>query len=787
MKQRNASRPLPPDVREEFLAHVTVTLGLIFPDGTDFVVSDEISRATPNNDKNVGKFWYRIFESPTWSAVYGHWPSGDETQRWNSDLRGNLTDAQAEEIRQQAKQVRRQRAAELQRLSFERRQEVAAEWEQGKPITDAFGYFKKKGIAGPLPDELRLVKHSFPRPHNNPFTGTVSERRKDDEDALMVPLHKLGSSEIAGAEYIAADGKKDYAYGLSPSGLVYTFGTHANGQPVYICEGIATAWDVARLSGSVALRAGSCGNLKAVKKAACAHYGSAAPIIVCAERGNGFAQGVEAAATLGGVYCTPPFADDDEGSDFNDYRLLYGDEATREALQIFVQPIDAPAVGSQDAATRAFIEEINEDYFVGINWGSGTRIGRTNPDGTHYSILETDLKLALANRRSPGLSNKKAHAYWLDHASRRQYENVAYAPPGTGRIPPLDPVHDLNLWTGFAVKPNPDGKWDLMKRHMLDNICSGEKRVYEYLIRLIAYQVQYPGRACGVATMLRGVQGCGKSTLLDALLHLFGPHGLSINRTDQLIGSFSGHLEHKSLIVGNEVGWANDHEFNDSIKSLITDARIPIHPKGRALYHVPNTLNFWFTTNREHAVKIGGDNRRMFVLEVRDPWANLFGDSKDNARRKYFSPLRKQYYEEGGDGAMLHECLNLDLTGFNPGAFPRTRAAAEQVEMSMSSVDRYLLQLFRDGDWQPGQPWKDGQRVDKALLYAAYLRYAESQRDRYPAINVVFWKRWREVTGDSAKEYRPRNDKAGERRKEIALPCLKDVRMRAAVVLGVSV
>ncbi len=81
----------------------------------------------------------------------------------------------------------------------------------------------------------------------------------------------------------------------------------------------------------------------------------------------------------------------------------------------------------------------------------------------------------------------------------------------------------LNLWRGFGVEPKP-GEWPLLRRHILDVLCSGNKEHARYMARWIAWGVQNPIKQSEVALVLGGDKGTGKGKFLRLLCRLFGTH-----------------------------------------------------------------------------------------------------------------------------------------------------------------------------------------------------------------------------------------------------------------------
>ena len=281
----------------------------------------------------------------------------------------------------------------------------------------------------------------------------------------------------------------------------------------------------AQTPGSV--RCGSAGFMKAVARDLRDLYGDHAKIVFCAERGSGFAQASEAATDVCGTICTPPFAEADVGSDFNDFCHGYGMEATRDALAETTQPGSLPSVETS-SAVRSLVEDINRSYFVADRYGNETTICRE--DGKKFfPVTERSFRLAVA-RRTPGIKGSPSHI-WLTHPQRRQVGRVAYDPEWKQLG-----INDRNIWTGFTVEPSP-GSCERFDALLLDGIAGGDKRVATYIKKWMATIVQHPGRPCGVALVLTGAEGTGKGTLFKPLLRLFGPHGMQLHRTDRTCGS----------------------------------------------------------------------------------------------------------------------------------------------------------------------------------------------------------------------------------------------------------
>ena len=108
--------------------------------------------------------------------------------------------------------------------------------------------------------------------------------------------------------------------------------------------------------------------------------------------------------------------------------------------------------------------------------------------------------------------------WWLRHEHRQQYERVVFDP---GAAPNPDV---LNLWRGFAVEPDDSRSCSLFLAHITDDICSGNDEHATYLLDLLAWGVQNPGKRAEVAVVLRGDEGTGKGKMVHSYGALFGSH-----------------------------------------------------------------------------------------------------------------------------------------------------------------------------------------------------------------------------------------------------------------------
>jgi hypothetical protein len=272
-------------------------------------------------------------------------------------------------------------------------------------------------------------------------------------------------------------------------------------------------------------------------------------------------------------------------------------------------------------------------------------------------------------------------AWWLMHPQRRQYDGLVFK-PGAPKVV----GEKLNLWRGWGVEPK-QGDWSLMKRHIKEVLCAGEKPVYDYTFKWLAWSVQKPDIPPEVAIAFLGEQGTGKGALGKATCRIFGQHARHVSSADHLTGHFNAHLRQCSFLFADEAVAPKDKAAESVLKRMITESTLPIEAKGRDRVEVPNCLHIMLASNNDWVIPAGMHERRWVVQKVSD---------SQRQKAEWFGPLYKQL-EDGGYAAMLYDLLNVDLGDWHPRQIVPTKALADQQEQSLSALDLWWLNVLQTG------------------------------------------------------------------------------------------
>ena len=333
----------------------------------------------------------------------------------------------------------------------------------------------------------------------------------------------------------------------------------------------------------------------------------------------------------------------------------------------------------------------------------------------------------------------KAEQFWTSHPEREERQ-VIFDPKAPAGIAVKG---KYNLWRGFAVVPRKvTGKQQRMLRHLREVICQRDREKFRYLFFWLAWAVQNPDKNPETAIVLKSArQGTGKTTLNAWMCRIFGKHSRIISDKDRLFDRFNCDLETAVFVDADEMLWAGDRSTADKLKSLITGSTITLEMKHGARWPVPNRLHLIMTTNHEHAVQAGVQDRRFFVLEV----------SAHKAQdRSWFEPLYSDL-ESGGPEEILWLLQKVKLNNWHPRQLPKTVEAVEQQRMSADSIAQWS-QACIEADAIVGSSvhltYPLGTLYASNFLFEAYKGFCKQN----PATNQAFGRALTQMFGPPSRQ-----------------------------------
>ena len=271
-----------------------------------------------------------------------------------------------------------------------------------------------------------------------------------------------------------------------------------------------------------------------------------------------------------------------------------------------------------------------------------------------------------------------AAAAWLKWPLRHEAARLTYQ-PGAERFV----KGEFNTWPGWGIQPKKGGVKPFLQ--LLDHLFIGaEPASKEWLLRWMAYPLQYPGVKMFTSVVVHGIRhGTGKSMLGYTLAKLYGKNFTEISQLD-LHNNFNEWAESKQFVMGDDVTGSNKRQDADFLKKMITQKELRINAKYTPSYVVPDCINYFFTSQHPDSFFLEDDDRRFFIHEV------LVGPKEEEFYVEY-----DLWLDSGGAAAVFDYLLHLDLGDFNPAA-PAYRTAAKErmINTGRSDLASWVRQLM---------------------------------------------------------------------------------------------
>ena len=436
--------------------------------------------------------------------------------------------------------------------------------------------------------------------------------------------------------------------------------------------------------------------------------------------------------------CSPPWSPEElETKVANAYR--YGQEPVGAAAPEAQFPPE-PEPEGQEEETLSPIEALNREYAVCLVSGAHNVIRETTDEQGRFKLdylVEPSFHKLLATRPPMEIGGKMVPLtkVWMTHPRRRTYEGVAFVPGRKAR------PGWYNLWRGFAVEPLRAGErapaeWkaavDMWLEHAYENICQGNRQLFQWLIGWVAHIIQKPWEKPQTALVLRGGKGTGKNVWIERVIKLLGVHGLVAADRRYLVGNFNAHLERLLAFVLDEAFWSGDKAIEGILKALVTGATHLIERKGREPYVVDNLLRLIILGNDDWLVQASVDERR---------WAAFSMGTKRQQDRAFFGRMISGM-DAGGDRLLLRCLLDWKIDA-DINVAPATKALVEQKLASLDPVHAWWLDSLEEGRIQ-GSDFAEGwqERMSTESVREAFRRYFRNRhiRSRLPE-DRVFGKR----------------------------------------------
>ena len=268
---------------------------------------------------------------------------------------------------------------------------------------------------------------------------------------------------------------------------------------------------------------------------------------------------------------------------------------------------------------------------------------------------------------------------WLKWPMRHAAECLTYAP---GWAPEMADG-SYNTWPGWGCQPK-NGDAEPFRRLVAHLFQGAEPGAMDWFLQWCAYPLQHPGAKMFSSAVLYGIKhGTGKSLLGYTLGRIYGKNFTEIKQSN-LHGNFNEWASERQFVLGDDITGSDKRSDADILKTLITQKEMRVNAKYMPSYTIPDTINYYFTSNQPDAFFLEDDDRRFFIQEV------LADKLTDAFYAKYMAWL-----EGSGPAYLFDWLLKLSLKGFNPSAAAfKTAAKARMISDVKSDLGAWVQQLI---------------------------------------------------------------------------------------------
>jgi hypothetical protein len=288
---------------------------------------------------------------------------------------------------------------------------------------------------------------------------------------------------------------------------------------------------------------------------------------------------------------------------------------------------------------------------------------------------------------------------WYRSGRRRTHNGLTFD-PSQGIV---TRGNKLNQFRGFPVKPK-EGDVTIFKDAVLHNAGGNEAHAHT-LTCFMAHIIQRPWIKMVISPYIMAlIQGSLKTKLWELFGKLLGgpEEGyFYVVMARELSDRFNGWLENRLLILVDETRM-NDKEKEgliSFINYLITSTHLNIEKKGADKYTIPNTVNLCFLSNSSDALAIEESNRRLFALRATE--------EKRPAKELI------EWWENGGDAAVMHYLMNYDLSEFNAYAdAPETEFKLQIIDNTRNPIQKVIYRLKDDCE---GKPIRSAEQISNLI------------------------------------------------------------------------
>lgn len=299
---------------------------------------------------------------------------------------------------------------------------------------------------------------------------------------------------------------------------------------------------------------------------------------------------------------------------------------------------------------------------------------------------------------------------WLENINRRDIIGLKFDPSSEE-----DPNY-YNLFKGFKYEVTNDEDYTDIEPylfHLKDVWANGDEETYEYILNWFAHIYQKPSERTDVAIVIPSeTEGNGKNIVLKVHSKILGNMYHSTADINSIVGNFNPQAEGRLLLNLNECTWAGRKSQTGLLKALITEDTMTINQKNVKSYVIENYNNVIIFSNDENPIEIGKNNRRYYVLEIKE-------EKLEESKVKAILNVNPQ--------KIFNYFMKRDISKFNATKFKRTQKETNIKEFSLGSEFDFWQEVLENNfisslqnDYSFEILKDQGYKILKSHLYNSY-------------------------------------------------------------------
>lgn len=326
---------------------------------------------------------------------------------------------------------------------------------------------------------------------------------------------------------------------------------------------------------------------------------------------------------------------------------------------------------------------------------------------------------------------KKAVDWWLESPGRRMIpqENLVFCPDGNV------PEGCINIFKGWPLEPDEKRSCQLIVNHLF-NLCGQDRRIYDWVVKWLAYPLQHKGAKMFTSLVFHGIQeGAGKNIIFDVVGRIYGSRAARTITQTQLQSQFNDWISGKLFCIADEViSSADKRLLKNLLKTMVTGHTHQIQGKGLPWREEPNLTNFVFLSNELQPLLLDERDRRYMVVYT-----------DQSHQPEYFEQLSDEI-ENGGVEGFYAYLMNYPLGDFKPWTQPIDTEAHKALKSLGKGADARFID-----EWIMGDLDYEVKPASGRDLYRAFQLWAKESGERFICSQTAFLTRLKRVMPSKRK------------------------------------